>query len=514
MSNASTGVHRPLCPEGKTIESDSDCQPCAERSRPYVLAATITASAVAFIDGSIVTIALPAMQAGLDASFGAMQWVVNSYALMLGGLILIGGSLGDHFGRRKVFIWGLWIFALASLACAIAPNVSLLIAGRVVKGIGAALLVPQSLAIIAASFPKEIRGKAIGIWAGASAITTALGPPLGGILIDWFAWRSVFWITIPLAIFALVLTLTHVPESRDPNRTGDAPLDWFGGLTAILSFGALTLALTLFAENTNAVSGPVMLLILGIIGLGVFLVIEKRAQDPLMPLALFANRTFTGANAMTLFLYGALSGVMFLLPFELIERRELSASQVGLILLPLGLIIGIFSRFSGKWADQQGAKLPLAIGSLLVTAAVLLLATTLENLWLGVVVPVMTLAFGMSLVVAPLTTAVMNSAPDEQSGAASGVNNAASRLAGLFSIALMGALSSILFSQSLIQQGVEEGIRFGQLPGLLDAQRSLFESAFLSAYQISMVMAACASGLAALLAIGFIPGKSKATVES
>ncbi|MCZ6764280.1 MAG: MFS transporter, partial [Alphaproteobacteria bacterium] len=382
---------------------------------------------MAFIDGSAVTIALPAMQVDFAASFSSLQWVVNAYALMLGGLILVGGGIGDRFGRRRVFTAGIVVFALASLSCAGAPTVGALIVARGVQGIGAALLVPQSLAIIAGAFPKEVRGRAIGIWAGASAITTALGPTLSGFLIDTLDWRAVFWINLPLSAAAVWLALRYIPESRD--KTVSGPLDWRGGALAVLAFGLLAVALTRFAGTSGLAAGMTAgstatnfaLLVAGIVGLVLFVRAEAVAAHPLVPLSLFGDRAFTGANIMTLFLYGALSGMLFLLPFDLIERRGLTATQVGLCLLPIGIIIGTLSRAAGAWADRIGPRTPLALGSMLVAVAMAGLAVGLPELWLGVLVPLVLMALGMSIVVAPLSTAVMNAAPDAQSGAASGV---------------------------------------------------------------------------------------------
>ena len=497
------GFHRPLRPEGR-LAADAPCDaPCAESARPFVLAATILASAMAFIDGSIVTIALPVLQADLGATFGSIQWVVNAYALLLGGLLLVGGAAGDRFGRRRTFIIGLVVFAVASLACAAAPSVQSLIVARSIQGIGAALLVPQSLAIIAASFPRDVRGRAIGIWAGASAITTALGPPLGGVLIDWIGWRSTFWINLPLSAGALWLAATHVPESRDQAANG--PLDWQGGVLAIVGFGALTGGLTLLAEAGEVMTVPLVLLGIGVVGLVVLLRTERAAANPLVPLALFASRSFTGANLMTLLLYGALSAVLFLLPFDLIERRGLSPIQVGLTLLPFGLIIGIVSRFAGAWADRIGPRWPLVLGSVLVAVAAAGLALGTDSFWTGVLTPVLVMSLGMAVVVAPLTTAVMNSAPDAQSGAASGVNNAASRLAGLFAVAIVGAAASVIFFDAVDAAALSRtASSFGELPPLSDPDRSQLEAAFVYAYGVAMTLAAVWALLAALIAGLFV----------
>ena len=503
--NSSPGrfLHRPWCPEGRTIPTVEDGVPCEERARPFVLAATILASAMAFIDGTVVTITLPVLQSDFGASFSSLQWVVNAYALIMGGLILIGGGAGDRFGRRRMFVSGIAVFALASFACAQAPSIETLIAARAAQGIGAALLVPQSLAIIASSFPKDVRGRAIGIWAGASAITTAMGPPLGGFLIDALDWRAVFWINLPLSAVAVWLALRYVPESRDQSASG--PLDWRGGIFAILAFGALTVALTLLPDSHGLSIPVVVLLAVGLVGLTLFVRTEARALNPLVPLALFRSRAFSAANIMTLFLYGALSGILFLLPFDLIERRGLSATEVGATLLPIGVVIGVVSRLAGGVADRHGPRILLVLGSLFVAASALGLAAQLENFWLGVLAPVLLLALGMALVVAPLTAAVMNTAPDEHAGAASGVNNAASRLAGLFAVAVLGSIASLVFFGDVNAAGLEDGeLRFGVLPALADVHRASLEAAFLSAYSMALIVAAVWSALAALTAFVFL----------
>ncbi|MBA3518563.1 MAG: MFS transporter [Rhizobiales bacterium] len=430
-------------PSGANAEADASSPSTPGSSGGFVLAATILASAMAFIDGSIVTIALPAIQAEFGAELASLQWVVNGYTLMLGALLLAGGGLGDRVGRRRIFVAGLILFTAASILCAAAPTIELLIAGRVAQGTGAAALVPQSLAIIAATFPREVRGRAIGTWAAASAVTTALGPPLGGFLIDSWSWRAAFWINIPLAAGALWLTLRYIPENRDDAATG--PIDWTGTAVAVLSFGALTVGLTWLTEADGNRALALLAMATGGLGLALFVAVELRAANPIMPLAPFRSRTFTGANVVTLFLYGALTGVLFLLPFELIGRRGMSATAVGLTLLPLGLIIGLFSRPAGALADRFGPRLFLAAGSAVVAVACFVLALGLESFWRGAVLPVILLSAGMAVAVSPLTTAVMNSAPDGQSGAASGINNAASRLAGLLAVAVLGALAEHVF---------------------------------------------------------------------
>ncbi|MGJ3265421.1 MAG: MFS transporter [Salinarimonas sp.] len=467
-------------------------------ARAWVLAGTILASAMAFIDGTVVHVALPALQRDLDAGFTALQWVVNGYALTLGGLILVGGALGDRVGRRRVFVWGIAVFALASLACALAPSAGALVAARLVQGIGAALLVPQSLAIIAAAFPKEVRGRAIGVWAGFSAITTSLGPPLGGFLVDALSWRAVFWINLPLSAVAIWIALAHMPADRGAGAA-HGPLDWPGASLAVAGFGLVTLALTLASEADVAALVLAGLLAAGIAALVAFVAVEARAPSPLMPLSLFSSRCFSGANLLTLFLYAAFITTLFLLPFELQSRRGLSATEVGLTMLPIGLIIGTGSRFSGALADRTGPNALLALGSGLVAVGAAWLALAVPSYWIGIVGPVMTMACGMALAVAPLTTSVMNAVDESRAGAASGVNNAASRLAGLFGVAIAGSVASALF---LAEAGAAAGpqARFGVLPSPGDPARAALEGAFLSGYTAALWLASAWAAIAALVA--------------
>ena len=459
-----------------------------------ILAATIIASAMAFIDGTVVMIALPVIQGAFDASFQQAQWVVNAYMLMLGALILIGGALGDRIGRKQVFAAGIAIFAVASLLCGLAPNATVLIAARAVQGIGAALLVPQSLAIIAASFPREVRGRAIGLWAAASAITTALGPALGGFLIDTLSWRVAFLINLPLSAAALWLTFAYVPESRDDKTSG--AMDWLGSALAVAAFGALTYGLTLLPEQSASKALAGVAILAGAAGLAALWFWEGRARNPILPGLLFSSRPFVVANIVTLFLYGALAGVLFLLPFDLIERRGMSAMAVGTTLLPFGLIIGLLSRPAGGLADRYGARLFLAAGSLLVAVGSAALALAIEDYWIGVFVPLIVMALGMAAVVSPLTTVVMNSAPDAHSGAASGINNAASRIAGLIAVAVLGTLAGLIFAGF----GAPEAARFGELPAIDDPARAELENAFLAGYAWALAVAAVWCALAALAA--------------
>jgi EmrB/QacA subfamily drug resistance transporter len=493
-------THRPHVPTGEAAARVLPSgEPCEERARPWVLAATILASALAFIDMMVVGIAVPVIQADFAAGLADMQWVVNAYMLVLGALILVGGGLGDRVGRRLIFLVGIVVFVAASAACALAPTVAVLIAARAIQGVGAALLVPQSLAIIAANFPPDIRGKAIGTWAAASAVTTALGPPLGGLLIDILSWRWAFWINLPLGALAIWMTWQHVPESRDPTATG--PIDWTGTAVAVLAFGALTYGLTAIADAGASGTTITVAIIVGLVLLGAFVYVEQTATNPVIPPDLFQSRVFTVANVLTVFLYGALSAALFLLPFDLLARRGMTAAEAGMIMLPFGIIIGVLSRYAGSLADKYGPRPFLIFGPILVGLGCVGFATGLANIWIAVVLPIILISVGMGFVASPVTTAVMNAAPTERSGAASGISNTASRLAGVLAVAIIGAIAAVVYFG-----GVEEG-SFGVLPVLDAPERPAAEAAFLSGYMWAMLVAALWCFITAALALSLPKGK-------
>ncbi len=442
------GRHAP-CDEG--IIRTGAAAPCGAQAKPWVLAATILGSSLAFLNGSVVNVALPAIQQGLGATAAEMLWVVNGYLLFLGALILTGGSLGDHFGRRRIFVLGILVFMGASVGCGLASGPVMLIALRGVQGIGGALLVPASLAIISATFDKEERGEAICTWAGFSALTTALGPVLGGWLVDAASWRWVFFVVVPFALATIVLTLWRMPESRD--REAGA-LDGAGALLATLGLGALIYGVTASAQA--GWGDPVVLgaLSLGAAGLAGFLWHERRARDPMMPLGLFRSRAFSGANLLTLFLYFGLNGVLFFLPFNLIQVQGYSALEAGAAFLPFTLLMGFLSRWAGGLIERYGARKPLVIGPLIVAAGFALLVRpgAESTYWFGFFPGLLVLGFGMTVSVAPLTTVVMNAAGEARAGVASGVNNAASRIAGLVAIAVLGVVALAVFSSGLQAQ--------------------------------------------------------------
>ncbi len=410
----------------------------------WVLAATVLGSSLTFIDGSALGVALPSIQSDLGAGPAAVQWVSNAYLLTLGALVLIGGAAGDRFGRRLVFLIGVAIFAVASIGCALAPTVDLLIAGRAVQGIGAALLTPGALAVIGAVFPPGERGKAFGTWAGAGALFGMIGPLVGGWLTDHGDWRMIFWINVPLAILTGIMTLAFTPESRDPGARG---LDGLGALLAVSGLGALTWALT--AAPDLGFGDPRILagLIGGALLSAAFLWAQARETHPMMPLGLFRSSVFSGINLLTLLLYFALGGAMFFLPFELIRVHGWSATKAGAAMLPFAVIMGLFSGLAGRLADRFGARLSLSLGPILAGAGLVLLGLMRPDAGYvdGPLAGMTVMAIGMTLAVGPLTAAVMGAVPPGHTGIASGVNNAVARVAGLLAIAILGLILSAVF---------------------------------------------------------------------
>lgn len=445
-------IFKPPCDEA-VIHTGPEAAPCAPDVGRWVLAATILGSSMAFIDGTVVGVALPVIQSDLQTSVTQMQWVVQAYALLLAALILVGGSLGDHLGRKRVFLAGILLFALASVWCGLAPDVNQLILAQAVKGVGGAMLIPGSLAIISATFRESQRGRAIGTWSAFTAITTALGPLLGGWLVENISWRAVFFINVPVAAAALLLTLRYVPESRDEEVAGE-PLDWGGAVLAILGVGGIVYGLT---ESSRLGWGSPQIIgavVLGAAMLVGFLWLESRLAGPMMPLGVFRSATFSGANLLTLLLYSALGGALFFLPFNLIQVQGYTPTAAGAALLPFILIMFLLSRWSGGLVERFGAKLPLIVGPMVTAGGYALFALPGigGSYWATYFPGVVLLGLGMALSVAPLTTAVMNSVATHQSGVASGINNAVSRLANLLGIAVMGILMTLIFNQALDEQ--------------------------------------------------------------
>lgn len=405
------------------------------RDTSWVLPATILGSSLGFIDGSVVNVALPAIQSDLDTGLATTQWVVNGYMLMLGSLILLGGTVGDRFGQRRIFLGGLIGFALASVACALAPTPITLIAARVIQGIAAAFLIPASLALIGSAYAGDARGKAIGTWAAAGAITTAFGPPLGGWLVDTVGWRAIFYINIPIAAAALVMGLKIVSA---PAQRTYRDFDIAGTVVMVVGLGLLSYGLITAGEG-NSIAGTIAILAAIPFGFA-FIAIQKRAAEPLVPLSLFANSQFSGANLLTVTLYASLSGSLFILPFVLIYALGYSAAAAGAALLPFSILLGLGSRYAGSLAKQIGTRFMLIAGPATTGAGYVVLALLVDagGYWLAFFPGLVIVGLGMTITVAPLTTAVFDAAPDDASGTASGINNAASRIGGLVAVAALG----------------------------------------------------------------------------
>jgi EmrB/QacA subfamily drug resistance transporter len=441
-------------------------EPFVDKSkRRFVLFAAVLASSMGFIDGSVVSIAIPAIRDNLGASLADAQWVSNAYLLLLSSVLLLGGAAGDRFGIRRVFAGGIVVFVVASLLSAVAFSPLMLIAARTLQGLGAAFMVPSSLAIIAKAYPKAERGAAIGIWSSASSFFTIAGPVIGGFALtvfgDW-SWRLVFAVNLPLGVAALLILWLRVPADQP---AGDRRLDWGG---AALGTGALFLLAVALTGETTAGVWRGALAIAGLILAGAFLWWESRAKSPMVPLRLFRDKNFSGAQALTFGLYFSLAAIGFYLPSTLISGWGATPAETSLVSLPLGIILTVLSPINGRLADRFGPGPMIALGSALVGVAFLLLGLLIgtHNLW-AVVLPLMALfGVGMSFVVSPLSTAVMTSVEDRDTGTASGINNAVARVAGLFAVATMGGLGAAVFASSL-GGAAGAGLSFG-LPAPTD----------------------------------------------
>ena len=437
----------PPCDEG-VVRSKEATAPCGPLSEPWVLAATVIGSAMTFIDGTVVNVALPQIQQRLGANAVDAQWIFEAYALLLAALILVGGSLGDHYGRRRIYSLGIVIFALASVGCGLALTPGQLIAARAIQGVGGAMLVPGSLAIISASFSEERRGKAIGTWSGFSGITAALGPVLGGYLVENVSWRAAFLINVPLAVVVLLIVARHVPESRDPDARR---LDLPGAVLGTVGLGGVVFGLIEAQSNGFTDLLVIVSLLAGVVALVAFVVVERRSPEPMLALTLFRSRNFTGANLLTLLLYAGLGGSLYFLPFNLIQVHGYSATAAGASFLPFIVITFLMSRWAGGLVTRYGAKLPLVVGPTIAACGFILFALpgTEGSYWTTFFPAVCVQGLGMSLVIAPLTTTAMNSVTGRHSGLASGVNNAVSRTASMLAIPVLGLFVFMAFSASL-----------------------------------------------------------------
>jgi EmrB/QacA subfamily drug resistance transporter len=423
--------------------------PCQPSSRPWVIAAASLGSGMAFLDSTILNVALPAVQADLGASVREVQWTYGAYALVLSALLLVGGTLGDRFGRRRAFVLGAAIFATASAWCALAPGPAQLIAARAVQGVGGALLVPASLAIVGASFEGRLKAQAIGTWGALSAIAMAVGPVLGGWLVEEVSWRAAFLINPVLAAVAIPIALWHVPESRDPEAHN---LDLGGAVLAMTGLAGLVYGL--IESSVWGLGAPRVLaaLVLGSIALAAFVSVERHAKDPMVPPSLFRSRNFDGANLVTLLFYMALTGSLYFLPFLMMQVHGYSAFVAGSVFLPFVAMAFLIGRLSGGISARFGTKIPLVVASLALLAGLLLFAVPgVEHgsYWTSFFPAMVVQGVGMALAITPLTTVALGSVDREHSGLASGVNNAVARVAGLLAVALLGVFVYGVFSMSL-----------------------------------------------------------------
>jgi EmrB/QacA subfamily drug resistance transporter len=435
----------------------------------WTLVMSICASSLAFIDGSVLNVALPAMRQGLHASAAEIQWVVNGFTLPLAALILLGGALGDHQGRRRWLVIGTAVFGLASLLCALSRSLELLLVGRALQGIGAALLLPNSLALLNSAYEGEARGRAVGIWAAAGAISAAIAPLIGGWLVDHAGWPSIFYINLPFAAAAIAVALAKVPEAKDKEKL---PIDLSGAILSTLGLGGLAYGLTLWSAHRSFSTVAGAAIAIGMLLLVIFIVVERRAgAKATIPLRYFGDSCFTSLNLMTFLLYGTFGSSLLLLPYVLIAAGGYSPVEAGLAMIPLSVLIGAGSPMMGKFASRIGPRLPLTIGPLIVAAGFLLATRVASDqaYWSHVFPAVVLIALGMAILVAPLTSTVLVSVDPEHTGMVSGFNSALSRAGGLLGVSLLGAV--------LAEQG----------------------RALLAPYAVAMVIGAAVAALSALV---------------
>jgi EmrB/QacA subfamily drug resistance transporter len=443
--------------------SGSDAELSFESARGrWVLAVAVLGSGMAFLDGTVVNVALPDIGEDLGASTSSLQWILNGYLLTLASLILLGGSLGDRHGRRRIFVIGVAVFTVASLLCAAAPNASMLVAARLLQGVGGALLTPGSLAMIESSFRPSDRARAIGAWSGLGGVATALGPLLGGYLVEAVSWRAIFLINLPLGIIVAVMAVRHVPETRDPTASGR--LDFGGAALAALGLAGTTYALIEAPDNWP--SAPVLIgAIGGAVALVAFVVAERRSPNPMMPLGMFASRQFSAANLVTFAVYAALGGFFFLFVAFLQVSLGYSPLAAGAASLPVTALMLAFSARSGALAQRIGARIPLTVGPLVIAAG-LLLMTRIDpgdSYVTGILPPVIIFGVGLTLVVAPVTATVLAAADARHSGIASGINNAVSRVGGLLAVAVLPLAAGITGDQFYDPAAMTDGFHMAMV---------------------------------------------------
>jgi EmrB/QacA subfamily drug resistance transporter len=522
---------RAPCDESVVRSGNADV-PVAANAGRWVLAATILASSMAFIDSTVVNVALPALQADLHATVVGVQWIVESYGLFLGALIIVGGALGDRLGRRRMFLLGVGIFAIASMACGIASNIEQLIIARSVQGVGAAFLVPGSLSIISACFNEQSRGQAIGTWSGFTAITAAGGPVLGGWLIEHASWRWAFFINVPISVLVILFSLQHIPESHGAETEN---VDWRGALLATAGLGSVVFG---FIETTSLGWGHPLVfgsLIAGSVFLSTFALVETQVRSPMVPIGLFQSPTFTGANLLTLFLYAALGIFFFLFPLNLIQVQGYSTTAAGAAGLPFILLMFLLSRWSGGLVKHYGAQAPLVVGPIIAATGFILFAVPnlRDSYWRSFFPAFVVLGLGMAISVAPLTTVVMSSIDQNRVGVASGINNAVARIAGVLAVAILGIVMVKAFSSNLnsslagqmISPEISQYIRLNEiklagleLPPGMDPRAGVLihasiSKAFIFAFRIEMLICAGLSVMSSLVAWRMISSPTGSSSE-
>jgi EmrB/QacA subfamily drug resistance transporter len=496
-----------------------------------VLVATILGSSMVFIDGTVVNVALPVMQRDLHATMADIQWVVEAYALFLSALILVGGALGDRYGRKLMFTIGVAGFVVSSIACGFAHGVVTIAVARAVQGASSALMTPESLAILSAFFTGDKRARAIGIWSSATASTAAIGPALGGWLVDHGGWPWIFFINVPIGVAVLALALVHVPESRDPSCE---PLDWIGASLGTAALGAIVYGLILAGTTGESATKALAWTGAGCIMFGVFVLVEKRMKAPMMPLEIFESRVFTGANILTFLLYGALAEVIYFVSFDMIQVDRYSPTIAGLAMLPFIALIVLLSRWSGGLVAKLGTRPLLVVGPAIAAlgCALFALPAVGGSYWTTFFPAFVTLGLGMAVTVAPLTSAVMDAVDERRLGLASAVNNAVSRTGGLIAVAAMSAVVVATYSLQLdkrlgamslapsVAQSVHEGsaaMAAAEIPsGIGDSQRAALRDAmddsFVYAFRVVALIGAgmaAASSVVALFTIGGESAKEK-----
>jgi EmrB/QacA subfamily drug resistance transporter len=506
------------------VRAETSTTPCKAGSAHWVLAASILGSSMAFIDGTVVNVALPALQSSLHATVTDIQWVIESYGLLLSALILVGGALGDSVGRRIMFLFGVGVFTAGSIACGLSSHIPELIIARCVQGIGAAALVPSSLALVSAAYDEANRGKAIGTWSGFTAITTALGPVLGGWLIEHVSWHWIFFINVPVAAASVVITLIHVPESRSDDAQG---VDYLGAVVVTVGLAGVVYG---FVESaTLGWHHPLVVgsLIVGFISLVAFVVIEQYVSVPMMPLSLFKSRSFSGANLLTLLLYAALGVFFFVFPLNLIQIQGYSATAAGAAALPMILLIFFLSRWTGGLVARYGPRSPLVVGPLIAAGGFLLFAVPSVggSYWTNFFLAFVVLGLGMAISVPPLTTVVMSSVEEDRIGTASGINNTVARVAGVLAIAVLGVVMVLDFGHSLraalgplnlppdvLSEIQSNLIKLGGLKvptgvdaGTTAAAQAAISQAFVFSFRIIVIICAGLATASAAVALRMIP---------